>query len=62
MKIEKQRIQIENIIKALLDARKKQFGPSSEITMVGQMHLFESTQELVPDYLALQVFHPTVLH
>lgn len=49
VKIEKQRIQIENIIQALLHARKKQFGPSCEITMSGQMNLFESTQELAQD-------------
>lgn len=49
--IEKQRIQIDNMIQALLQARKKLFGPSSEITrrIEGQMNLFESTIELVKE-------------
>ena len=46
-KIRKQNIQIENMIQALLHARKKLFGPSTEITQVdGQLSLFESVQEL----------------
>lgn len=49
--IEKQRIQIENMVQALLHARKRMFGPSSEITRQaeGQMHLFETTMELVKE-------------
>ena len=46
-KIRKQNIQIDNIIQALLHARKKLFGPSTEVTqMDGQLSLFESVQEL----------------
>ena len=46
-KIRKQRMQIDNMIQALLDARKKLFGPSTETTqMDGQLSLFESVQEL----------------
>ena len=42
-KIRKQNIQIDNMIQALLHARKKLFGPSTEITqMDGQLLLFES--------------------
>ncbi len=49
--IEKQKIQIENMIQALLNARKKLFGPSSEVTSLvnGQMNLFETTMELVKE-------------
>ncbi len=46
-KIRKQNIQIDNMIQALLHARKKLFGPSTETTqMDGQLSLFESVQEL----------------
>ena len=46
-KIRKQNIQIDNMIQALLHARKKLFGPSTEVTqMDGQLSLFESVQEL----------------
>ena len=46
--IEKQNIQIENMIQALLHARKKLFGPSTEVTrqVEGQMSLFDSVQKL----------------
>jgi len=46
--IEKQNIQIENMIQALLHARKKIFGPSTEVTkgVDGQLSLFETAQEL----------------
>lgn len=48
--IEKQRIQIDNMIQALLHARKKLFGASSERTQVdGQMSLFDSAQELASE-------------
>lgn len=48
--IEKQRIQIDNMIQALLHARKKLFGSSSERTqMEGQMNLFDSVQELASE-------------
>lgn len=48
--IEKQRIQIDNMIQALLHARKKIFGSSSEKTsMDGQMNLFDSVQELASE-------------
>lgn len=46
-KIRRQDIQIDNMIQALLHARKKLFGPSTEVTQVdGQLSLFESVQEL----------------
>lgn len=46
-KIRKQNIQIDNMIQALLHARKKLFGPSTEVTqMDSQLSLFESVQEL----------------
>lgn len=46
-KIRKQNIQIDNMIQALLHARKKLFGPSTEVTQAdGQLSLFESVQEL----------------
>lgn len=46
-KIRKQNIQIDNMIQALLHARKKLFGPSTEVTQTdGQLSLFESVQEL----------------
>ena len=42
-KIEQQNIRIENMVQALLHARKKIFGPSSEVTknIDGQMSLFQ---------------------
>ena len=46
-KIRRQNIQIDNMIQALLHARKKLFGLSTEVTqMDGQLSLFESVQEL----------------
>ena len=47
-KIRKQNIQIDNMIQALLHARKKLFGPSTEVSkqVDGQMSLFDSNQEL----------------
>ena len=46
-KIRKQNIQIDNMIQALLHARKKLFEPSTEVTqMDGQLSLVESVQEL----------------
>ena len=46
-KIRKQNIQIDNMIQALLHARKNLFGPSTEVTQTdGQLSLFESVQEL----------------
>lgn len=47
-KIRKQNIQIDNMIQALLHARKKLFGPSTEVTrqVDGQLSLFGSVQEL----------------
>lgn len=48
--IEKQRIQIDNMIQALLHARKKMFGASSEKSqMDGQMNLFDSVQALASE-------------
>lgn len=46
--IEQQNIRIENMIQALLHARKKLFGASSEVTkqIDGQMSLFETNEEL----------------
>lgn len=43
-------IQIENLTQALLHARKKLFGPSTEVTPIdGQISLFESDQELAEE-------------
>jgi len=48
--IEKQRIQIDNMIQALLHAKKKIFGASSEKTGIdGQISLFDSIQELAQE-------------
>ncbi|WP_010248253.1 IS66 family transposase [Acetivibrio cellulolyticus] len=49
--IQKQNIQLENMIQALLHARKKLFGSPSEITrQTGeQINLFETTQELAAE-------------
>lgn len=49
--IEKQSIQIENMIQALLHARKKLFGPSTEATkqIEGQLFLFEEAQKLAEE-------------
>ena len=46
--IRKKDIQIENMMQALLHARKKLFGRSTEATaeIDGQIHMFETTQEL----------------
>ena len=47
-KIQKQNIQIENMIQALLHANKKLFGPSTEVSsqIEGQLSMFESIREL----------------
>lgn len=52
-KIEQQNIRIENMIQALLHARKKIFGPSSEVTqnINGQMSLFPEEQKIVEELL-----------
>lgn len=49
--IQKQNIQLENMIQALLHARKRLFGSPSEITkQIGeQINLFETTQELAKE-------------
>ncbi len=49
--LEKQRIQIENMIQALLHARKKLFGSSTEATkqIEGQLFLFEEVQRLAEE-------------
>lgn len=53
--IEKQRIQIDNMIQALLHARKKIFGASSEKSqMDGQLSLFDSVQKLAEELLIEQ--------
>ena len=54
--IQKQNIRIENMTQALLHAKKKIFGRSSEVTapMKGQMFLFESTAELAKKLLQEQ--------
>lgn len=53
--IRRKDIQIENMIQALLHARKKMFGPSTEATvMKGQMHLFETMPELAEHLQAEQ--------
>lgn len=50
-RIRQQDIQIENMIQALLHARKKMFGPSTEASrqIEGQLSLFETVQELAED-------------
>lgn len=55
-KIEKLNIQLENMLQALLHARKKIFGTSTEITtqFSGQLYLFETTQELAKELLKEQ--------
>lgn len=52
--IEQQNIRIENMIQALLHARQKLFGKSTEVTeqIPGQMNLFSTTQDL-----AKELFH-----
>ena len=48
--IEKQRIQIENLTQAILHARKKMYGPSSEATQVtGQLNLFPEQEQLLQE-------------
>lgn len=49
--IANQNIQIDNMIQALLHARKRMFGASTEASkgMEGQLSLFESVQELAKD-------------
>lgn len=49
--IEKQRIQIDNMLQALQHARKRLFGPSSEVTSQAgeQMNLFENSLELAKE-------------
>lgn len=46
--IHRKQIQIENMMQALLHARKKLFGPSSEVTRkdIEQMELFPETEQL----------------
>lgn len=54
--IEKLNIQVENMLQALLHARKKLFGTSSEATKLieGQQSLFETTGELAQELLSAQ--------
>lgn len=53
--IRKKDLQIENMIQALLHARKKLFGASTEVTQIdGQMNLFETTKELADELLKEQ--------
>ena len=53
--IRKQNIQIENMMQALLHARKKLFGKSSEASQIsGQLSLFETTEELAAGLLKEQ--------
>lgn len=49
--IEKQRIQLENMTQALLHARKKLFGPSTEVSkhVDGQLSLFDTAQKLAEE-------------
>lgn len=49
--IQKQNIRIENMIQALLHARKKQFGPSTEVNrqIEGQLSLFDTSRELAKE-------------
>lgn len=54
--IERLNIQVENMLQALLHARKKLFGTSSEVTnpILGQQNLFETTQDLAKELLVEQ--------
>ena len=54
--IKRLNIQVENMLQALLHARKKLFGASSEATasMPGQQSLFETTEALAKELLAEQ--------
>lgn len=53
--IEKQRIQIENLTQAILHARKKMYGPSSEATpFPGQMSLFPEQEQLLRELAGRQ--------
>ena len=53
--IRKQNIQLENMMQALLHARKKLFGKSSEASQIsGQLSLFETTEELAAGLLKEQ--------
>lgn len=53
--IARQQIQIDNMIQALLHARKKIFGASSEKSQIdGQLSLFESVQELAKELIGEQ--------
>jgi transposase len=53
--LQKQRIQIENLTQAILHAKKKMFGPSSEVTQTkGQLHLFIEAEQLVQEAVAQQ--------
>ena len=54
--IERLNIQVENMLQALLHARKKLFGKSSETTgpLMGQETLFETTQDLAKELLVQQ--------
>lgn len=49
--INQQNIRIENMVQALLHARKKMFGPSSEVTknIEGQVSLFPEEQKIVEE-------------
>ena len=49
--IQKQNIQIENMIQALLHARKKLFGPSTEMRKQteGQLSLFDTAQGIAKE-------------
>ena len=48
--IERQRIQIENLTQAVLHARKKMYGPSSEAAQVtGQLNLFPEQERLLQE-------------
>ena len=49
--IQKQNIQIENMIQALLHARKKLFGPSTEMSKQteGQLSLFDTAQGIAKE-------------
>ena len=53
--LEKQRIQIENLTQAVLHARRKMYGPSSEVTSIpGQMDLFAGQEPLLEELTSCQ--------
>lgn len=62
--LRRQEIMLENMTQALLYARKKLFGASTEVTskMTGQMTLFETNQELAEEFAKVKQTHTVKSH